>query len=275
MRFAINVPNFGSFSDARAVADLAHTAEQCGWDGFFIWDHVLWLAPENQPVAEPWVMLAAIALATTRITFGPLVTPLPRRRPWQVARAAATLDRLSGGRLVLGVGIGSDWFGEYSRFGEAADDKTHGAMLDEALDLLTGLWRGEPFSYRGAHYTVDNVQFLPRPLQQPRIPIWVAGVWPGTKPFQRAARWDGVNPIARDWNAMLQPDDVRVMLAYIRQHRATNAPFEMVLGGPPLDPAQYAAYADAGVTWYQDGFLWEDSVEMVREHIRRGPPQLA
>lgn len=272
MRFAINVPNFGSFGDARTMAELAREAEATGWDGFFIWDHVLWTAPENQPVADPWVTLAAMAMATTRITLGPMVTPLPRRRPWQVARAATTLDQLSGGRLVLGVGIGGDWFGDYSGFGESPDQKRHGAMLDEALDVLAGLWSGAPFSYEGQHYTIKDVQFLPQPARP--IPIWVAGVWPGTKPFRRAARWNGVAPIPRGENATIQPDDVRAMLAYIRQHRADDAPFDVALSGPPLRPEQYAAYADAGATWYQDGFTVEDSLETVREHIRRGPPKI-
>lgn len=145
-------------------------------------------------------------------------------------------------------------------------------MLDEALDVLQGLWSGEPFSYQGKHYTINNVQFPPRPTR--RIPIWVAGVWPGTKPFRRAARWDGVAPIAHGENATIQPDDVRAMLAYIRQYRADDTPFEVVLSGPPLRPEQYAAYADAGATWYQDGFMWEDDLEMVRAHIRRGPPKV-
>lgn len=271
MHFAINVPNFGPFSDTRAMAELAREAETAGWDGFFIWDHVLCTAPHNQPVADPWVTLAAMAMATTRITLGPMVTPLPRRRPWQVARAAITLDHLSGGRFVLGAGIGGDWFGDYSGFGESPDQKKHGVMLDEALDVLTGLWSGEPFSYKGQHYTIRDVQFLPQPTRQ--IPIWVAGVWPGTKPFRRAARWDGVAPIAHGENATIQPDDVRAMLAYIRQYREGDAPFEVVLSGPPLRLEQYAAYADAGATWYQDGFTWEDNLETVREHIRRGPPK--
>jgi alkanesulfonate monooxygenase SsuD/methylene tetrahydromethanopterin reductase-like flavin-dependent oxidoreductase (luciferase family) len=275
VRFAINLPNFGPFGDPRVMVDLARDADQAGWDGFFIWDHVLWLVSENHPVAEPWVTLAAIASATQRIRFGPMVTPLPRRRPWQVARQASTLDQLSGGRLALGVGIGGDWFGDYSRFGEPADDATHGAQLDEALDVLLGLWGGEPFAYDGTHYTIRETQFLPTPLQQPRIPIWVAGVWPGTKPFRRAARFDGIAPIARAEGAQVTPDDVRAMLAYIQPHRASAGPFDVVLAGPPLSSAgDYAAYAEAGVTWYQHGFLWEDSVELVRTHIRRGPPSV-
>jgi alkanesulfonate monooxygenase SsuD/methylene tetrahydromethanopterin reductase-like flavin-dependent oxidoreductase (luciferase family) len=274
MRFAINLPNFGPFGDPRAMASLARDAEAAGWDGMFIWDHMLWLAPHNQPVAEPWVTLAAMATATERIRLGPMVTPLPRRRPWQVARQAVTLDQLSGGRAILGVGIGGDWFGDYSRFGEPADDRTHGAQLDEALDVVIGLWSGAPFSYAGQHYTIREAQFLPTPVQQPRIPIWVAGMWPGTKPFRRAARYDGVAPIARAQDTMLTPDDMRAMLAAIGPHRTSAAPFDVVLAGPPLAPEQYAAYAAAGVTWYQDGFLWDDSVEDVRAHIRRGPPPI-
>src|SRR5688572_4432084 len=121
MRFAINVPNFGPFADPLAVVELAQAADAAGWDGFFLWDHVLWRDQKSLPVADPWVTLAAMAQATKRIRLGPLVTPLPRRRPWQVAREAATLDALSGGRVTLGVGIGGDWFGDYSHFGEPAD----------------------------------------------------------------------------------------------------------------------------------------------------------
>jgi alkanesulfonate monooxygenase SsuD/methylene tetrahydromethanopterin reductase-like flavin-dependent oxidoreductase (luciferase family) len=271
MRFAVNVPNFGAFGDPRVMVALAREAEAAGWDGLFIWDHVLWLAPENQPVAEPWVTLAAIAAATERIRLGPLVTPLPRRRPWQVARQAVTLDQLSGGRLTLGVGIGGDWFGDYSRFGERADDKTHGAQLDEALAILSGLWSGEAFSFAGEHYTISDAQFLPRPLQQPRIPIWVAGVWPGTKPFRRAARYDGVAPMSR-MDRPLTPEEVRELRAYVQQHRSSDGPFDVVLGGPPLSDEQYAAYAAAGVTWYQVGVGEAEDAEAVQERVRRGRP---
>jgi len=274
MRFAINLPNFGPFGHPRIMAELAQAAEAAGWDGMFIWDHLMWTHPENYPVTEPWVTLGAMAMVTERIRLGPMVTPLPRRRPWQVARQAATLDRLSNGRAILGVGIGGDWFGDYSRFGEPADNRTHGQQLDEALQVIAGLWSGAPFSYAGQHYTVKETQFLPRPIQQPRIPIWVAGVWPGTKPFRRAAQYDGAAPIARDENTGLTPNGVSEMAAYIRQHRPIAEPFDIVLAGPPLAAEQYAALAEAGATWYQDGFMAEDSIEQVRAHIRRGPPTL-
>jgi alkanesulfonate monooxygenase SsuD/methylene tetrahydromethanopterin reductase-like flavin-dependent oxidoreductase (luciferase family) len=271
MRHAINLPNFGPFGNPRLMVELAVDAEAAGWDGFFIWDHVVYFTPTNQPVTEPWVTLGAMAMATERIRLGPMVTPLPRRRPWQIARQAVTLDQLSNGRAVLGVGIGGDWFGDYSRFGEPPDDRTHGEQLDEALQVITGLWGTTPFSYSGKHYTIRDTQFLP-PAIQPRLPIWVAGRWPGTKPFRRAAQYDGVAPIGHDEHATLSPEDIRAMITYIRQHRTATEPFDVVFGGPPLTAEQYAAYADAGVTWYQDGFLVDDSVETVRAHIRRGPP---
>jgi len=272
MRFAINLPNFGPFGHPRIMAELAQDAEAAGWDGMFIWDHVLWTSPENYPVTEPWVTLGAMAMVTERIRLGAMVTPLPRRRPWQVARQAVTLDQLSNGRAVVGVGIGGDWFGDYSRFGEPADDRSHGQQLDEALQVVTGLWSGAPFSYAGQHYTIKETQFLPTPIQQPRIPIWVAGVWPGTKPFRRAAQYDGAAPIPRGENTRLTPQDVGEIAAYIRQHRSAVEPFDIVLAGPPLEAEQYAAFAEAGATWYQDGFMWDDSVDQVRAHIRRGPP---
>ncbi len=264
------MPIFDAYTDPNTVAQLARDAEAAGWDGFFIWDHILF-DPHGLDVGDPWVVLAAVAAATERITIGTLVTPIPRRRPWVLARQAVSLDQLSHGRLVLGVGIGDPAEIEFGAFGEETDTKARARMLDEGLDIITGLWSGEPFSYNGEHYSIDNVQFLPRPTR--RIPIWVAGVWPGTKPFRRAAQWDGVAPIASGETTVLQPEDVRAMLAFIRQHRAGEAPFEVLLSGPPLRLDQYAAYAEAGATWYQDSFMWEDSLETVREHIRRGPPR--
>ena len=173
MRFALYVPNFHTFGHVPTVVALARAAEAAGWDGFFLWDHLLPDADAyGEPVADPWIALAAIASATTRIRLGALVTPLPRRRPWKLARETATLDQLSQGRLVVGAGIGGDWWREYSAVGEPADARQHGTMLDEGLAVLTGLWSGQSFSYRGAHYTVDAARFLPPPAQVPRPPIW-------------------------------------------------------------------------------------------------------
>src|SRR5690242_18475902 len=266
MRFAINLPAFNAMSDVRALAELAHEAEENGWDGFFLWDHMQ--TDPNGPVADPWVALAAIAMRTERIRIGALVTPLPRRRPWKFARETATLDQLSRGRLIVGVGIGSDFWREYSAFGEVTEDKTHGAMLDEGLDVVAGLWSGKPFSYDGRHYTVENAQFLPTPTQAPRIPVWVAGIWPNKAPLRRAARWDGVCPIHLKGGS-IQPEEIHEMLTYIGQYRSSGEPFDVVVAGyvgnesPEAASALLGRYAGAGVTWWQEGFLPTDTPEMV------------
>ncbi|HEX9412054.1 MAG TPA: LLM class flavin-dependent oxidoreductase [Ktedonobacterales bacterium] len=273
MRYGLYLPNFGEFASARVLAQLVREAEDAGWDGFFLWDHVLTAAPV--PFVDPWVALGAMALTTERIRLGPLVTPLPRRRPWKLAREAVTVDHLSGGRLVLGVGIGGDWWREYSAFGEDAGDVRHGAMLDEGLAVLAGLWSGEPFTFQGSHYQVNNVQFLPRPLQ-PRIPIWVAGIWPNQRPFRRAARWDGVFPIGS--GAGVSPADVRAMLRIILAERTAEAPFDVVVRGraghiAPGDTASLLAeYADAGATWWLEDVRQDATTEDLRARIAEGPP---
>ena len=202
MRYGVTLPNFGPYADARVLASLAREAEGAGWDGFFLWDHVL-LVP--WPTVDPWIAMAAIALATERVRIGALVTPVPRRRPVKLAREIVTLDHLSRGRLILGVGIGAGpW--EWDYLGEETDLRTRGDMLDEALELLEQLWTGEPVVHHGRFYhhrgdggpqdTAERpVPFLPRPLQRPRVPPWVAGVWPNKRPFRRAARYDGLVPL--------------------------------------------------------------------------------
>jgi alkanesulfonate monooxygenase SsuD/methylene tetrahydromethanopterin reductase-like flavin-dependent oxidoreductase (luciferase family) len=258
------------------MAELAHEAEESGWDGFFIWDHIGAAWPP--PVADPWILMAAMAMTTNRIKIGPIVTPVPRRRPSKLARETVTLDHLSNGRLVFGVGIGSDSGQEYSCFGEATDDKLHAEMLDEGLEVLTGLWSGETFSYDGKHYQVNEARFLPRPVQQPRIPIWVAGVWPNKKPFRRAARWDGICPIGTGGDGTLTPEDYREMLVYMKQNRQSDAPFDVLAYGHTTgedraaDADAVGPFAEAGVTWWQEGFDWTHSVEQVRDRIRKGPP---
>jgi alkanesulfonate monooxygenase SsuD/methylene tetrahydromethanopterin reductase-like flavin-dependent oxidoreductase (luciferase family) len=278
MRYALNLPPFNALADARTLADLAREAEDAGWDGFFLWDHIQ--TRPSMPVADPWVALTAMAMRTERIRLGALVTPLPRRRPWKLARESTTLDHLSSGRLIVGVGIGGDrFFREYSALGETVDDKTHAAMLDEGLDVLAGLWSGQPFSHQGQYYTVRDAQFLPTPVQAPRIPIWVAGFWPNKAPLRRAARWDGVFPIVEQ--GIVQPDEVREILAYVRQYRTTDGPFDVTVTGytgdkPPEEVAPLLrSYAEAGVTWWQEGFWWTDTLDIVRERIRQGPPSFS
>jgi probable F420-dependent oxidoreductase len=282
MQFAIDLPPFGPFSDPHLVAQLAHEAEEAGWHGFFLWDHLNYRtqgSPEPVAIADPWITLAAMALRTTSIKLGPMVTPLPRRRPWKLARETATLDRLSGGRLVLGVGLGSDDDGEYSDFGEPTDARVRGEMLDEGLAILTRLWSGEEVSYQGQHYQLAPVQFRPTSVQQPRIPIWVAGIWPHTKPFRRAAQFDGVYPQMS--GRVLEPEDLREILAYIQTQRTQPTPFEVVAYGRTggsdtvADAADVAAFAQVGATWWLEHFAPQVSVEQVQERIRQGPPRLS
>jgi alkanesulfonate monooxygenase SsuD/methylene tetrahydromethanopterin reductase-like flavin-dependent oxidoreductase (luciferase family) len=223
-----------------------------------------------------------MAMATSRIKLGPIVTPLPRRRPWKLARESVTVDHLSQGRLILGVGLGSDsFYKEYSTYGESPDDILHGAMLDEGLDVLVQLWSGKAVSYTGQHYQLHDALFLPAPLQRPRIPIWIAGVWPFKKPFRRAAHWDGVCPL-KHAGQLMQPDDIQEMLTYIRQFRTSDEPFDVLASGNTSgterqkDLDTIMPYVEAGATWWQESFAGSDSLELeaVRTRIRQGPPRL-
>ena len=219
MKFAFDNPQFGAFADPRLLAQLAHEAEDAGWDAFFLWDHIQVGWPDA--VADPWIALAAMAMATSRILIGPIVTPLYRRHPWKLARETVTLDHLSGGRVVLGVGLGDDVFGEIRTFDGPMDPRTRAAMLDESLAVLLGFWSAEKFSFEGKHYTIRDAQFLPAPLQKPRIPIWVAGTWPRKPPFRRAARFDGILPISGDIETQLTPSQVRDLVAFIKSVRTS------------------------------------------------------
>lgn len=282
MQFAIDLPSFGPFSDPHLVAQLAQEAEEVGWHGFFLWDHLNYRfegSLEPVEIADPWIVLAAMALRTKSIKLGPMVTPLPRRRPWKLARETVTLDHLSGGRLVLGVGLGSDYDGEYSDFGEPTDTKVHGAMLDEGLAVLTRLWSGEKVSYQGHHYQLASVQFRPTPVQRPRVPVWVAGIWPHKKPFRRAAQFDGVYP--QTSGHTLTPEDLREVLAFIQTQRTQTTPFEALAYGRTSgsdgaqDAAHVAAFVQAGATWWLEHFAPQQTVEQVRQRIKLGPPRLS
>jgi len=276
MQRGIFVPNFGEFGSARALAELAQLAEECGWEGFFIWDHIA--RPVVIEMADPWIALAAIATSTAKIRFGALVTPLPRRRPWKVARETVTLDHLSQGRLVFGVGTGGGGGAqaEWAALAEETDLRARGAMLDEGLAVLAGLWSGEEFSHTGAHYNIGPSRFLPPPLQRPRIPVWVAGVWPNRKPFRRAAQWDGVFPLSQQ-SPFVEPDELRAILALIRGERTATSPFDVAVGGMSADAAngaRLAALRDAGATWWLE---WAKpapgELARIRARIRSGPPR--
>jgi len=288
MKFGIYLPNFGPFGDARALARLAALAEQAGWDGIFIWDHIN--RALDVDVVDATVALAAMASATSRIRLGAMVTPLARRRPWKVARESASLDRLSGGRLVLGVGLGSGGGSqiEWANFGEETDLKRRAGMLDEALQIITGLWSGRPFAFEGQYYTVRESRFRPSPLQSPRIPVWVAGNWPNRPPFRRMARWDGMMPEV-DLRAGDELAQLAEAVRFTKEQRAGAGLFDVAYSVPPLRrpdpasaPARVAAFAEASVTWLLEqlyprhfGADWEGAwpLEEMEAYLTQGPPR--
>jgi alkanesulfonate monooxygenase SsuD/methylene tetrahydromethanopterin reductase-like flavin-dependent oxidoreductase (luciferase family) len=248
LKQAIDVPPFGELADPRALAVLAAAAEERGWDGFFIWDHIVYRAPVRA-VADPWVALAAIACATSKLRIGPLVTPLPRRRVHKVARETVTLDLLSSGRLILGVGLGSARNGELEPFGEVADPRERALLLDKGLADLTRYWAGG---------------FEPMPVQRPRIPVWVAAEWPHRKPVRRALQWDGLFP-----TGLPDPAALAELTSEIRNARPADEPFDVIVGLPPgNDPAPWAA---AGATWTVTDFGMQPTRAQVREVIEEGP----
>lgn len=282
MRYALDIPNFGPFADLSASVDLAGDAEEAGWDAVWVWDHTL--RDRNVPYADPWILLAAIATATRRIRFGPMVAPLPRLLPWTVARQAVSLDHLSGGRFTLGVGLGNPTR-EFTAVGDVADLKVRAARLDEGLEIVDRCWSGATFSFHGDHYDLEDVEFLPVPLQQPRIPVMVAATWPLRAPLRRAVRWDGVWPLRRNpdgTSEMLTPDDVRGIRDLVGELREPGpGQFDIVVGGStrPATTAEAAetvkAFETAGATWWTERInLGNGDYRQLRERIRWGPPRV-
>uniref|UniRef100_UPI0028112941 LLM class flavin-dependent oxidoreductase n=1 Tax=Streptomyces sp. TaxID=1931 RepID=UPI0028112941 len=243
MRYSVNLPNFGDFADPRNVATVATAAEEAGWDGLFVWDHVLHRRHRGRPFGDPWMLLTAAALATSRIGLGTLLTPVPRYRPQQLARQVATLDRLSGGRVIFAAGLGGPVDDEYRSFGDTAEPRVLAERLDEGLELLARFWSGDPVDHHGRHYEVRDVTLLPATVRRPRPPVWIGGFWPRRAPMRRAARWDGAVPLFETARHGEVPDvtEVRDLIGYVRRHRTAGAerPFEFVLGGAtPPDPAR-------------------------------------
>lgn len=282
------LPQWEFGGDAESIVEYAVTAEAAGWDGVFLADHLVFPpgddlkeAPEfpgYDGFSDPWITFAAIAAATERIQLVSWVTPVPRRQPWQLARDLATLDRLSNGRVTLGTGLGRGT--DYVPFGRSYDLRELGARYDEALDIMDGLWRGDRFSYDGDYFTITDATLLPTPVQNPRIPIVVGGLWPHKKPIQRGARWDGIVPhypgdgIHPDEPEETPEDEVRTMLEYYRG--LTDDPGEILL---PADPPHASSdwldvCVDLGATWLyttnrDPSGEWIVDIETVRE----GPPE--
>ncbi len=287
MKFGLGLP----YNQVRAVLRWAQLAETAGWDGCFLGD-AIWCE-------DPMIALAAAATATSRIRLGTMIIPVPLRRPWKIASESVALDRLSDGRLILGLGAGAVWMGWHAFPDEVTDTKARAAMLDETIDILTLLYRGRPFDYDGQYYhlrltELDEMHYPPKPVQQPRIPLWVPGLWPRKKSMQRVLKGDGllVEKVGEDGRSTeATPDDVRQMKAFVAANRTLTTPFDIVMNGSTkdLDPTQQKetllAWQDAGVTWwiedlspYGRGLGWAEKwtpeiVEQLWQRLRQGPPK--
>ncbi len=270
MRYGIII-NSG---DPRDMADLAAEAEAAGWDGVFYYDAIA--IAGDMEMYDPWVVLAAMAMPTKRVRLGLIVAAPSRRRPWKLARETMTLDRLSGGRLVLPVGIGALDDAGFGNVGEPTEASTRADLLDETLAILDGLWSGEPFAFEGVHYRFGPMTFRPTPVQRPRIPVWVVGAWPKERSMRRVLRWDGVVTQTED------VDEIRAIAEYVERERppqARDRPFEIVVQGATSadDPARAAAtvrpYEEAGGTWWIDASWADATVESIRKRIQAGPPR--
>ena len=277
LRYGVYLPDFGKAASPRILVDLAEEAEDCGWDGFFLWDHMVeWNS--HTPVYDAFTCLAAIATNTKRIRIGTAVTPIPSQKPWVIARQAITLDQLSNGRLILGAGLGDKESCDYERFGEPADNKVLAEKLDESLNIISGLWSGKPFRYAGKHYVLKNPVLLPNRIQKPRIPIWVAAHWPRKGPFKRAVKWNGVIPLRFPGN-LLEPNELRIVVEYIRTLRGNADDFAVAIIGSNMNqrknPEKVERFANAGMTWWLENFYTKrNSPEFLKKLIRLGPPRI-
>jgi alkanesulfonate monooxygenase SsuD/methylene tetrahydromethanopterin reductase-like flavin-dependent oxidoreductase (luciferase family) len=261
MKQGVNVPNFGTFGSAQAIADISVAAERAGWDGVFVWDHVV-RREGDLDVVDPWVALTAAAVTTQRIQLGPLVTPLARRRPWNVAKAAVSIDVLCHGRFILGVGLGTPRGPEFSGFGEETDLRRRGDMLDEGINVVRAAWSGRPVRFSGEHYQIDNIRFLPTPVRPGGIPIWGAAERRSGRPVRRAAALDGICPTD------ISPEDLPSLLENVRLVRGHLTNFDVVVVSPYDDADRWQA---AGATWWLRELPWEESHTTCKAIVNGGP----
>ena len=249
-RLALSIPNM---ADPAALVELGVRAEEAGWGGVFYWDHAHGSPAMPAPVADPWVLLGALAIETDRIRIGTNITAAARRRPQKLARETVTVDHLSNGRLIFGVGLGEPPE-EYTAYGDDSSRREIGERLDETLEVLEHMWSGKPFDHEGAHLTVRDAQFLPRPVQEPRIPVWTACAVPHTKPLERAARWDGVAlaSLRDDGNIeRVTADQIRTAVDVIDELRDPVAgPYDVAISSPDIPtPGELDELGAAGATW--------------------------
>jgi alkanesulfonate monooxygenase SsuD/methylene tetrahydromethanopterin reductase-like flavin-dependent oxidoreductase (luciferase family) len=285
MRYGLDISSADAAGDARSMGELAHIAEESGWEGIFIEDYIAWQNHPDIPTYDPWVTLAAMAMRTKQVRLGTMVTPLSRRRPWKLAQELVTLDHLSNGRMVLGVGLGdigesNGMVSSFANFGERLDPKQRARMLDEGLEIISRIWSGEMFSFEGEFYQLREVKILPKPIQQPRIPIWVGGGYPNRGPVERALRWDG-SCMYKQQGHWMQPEDVRYLREQVIARRGTFDGYDITIGGAERweDENKQRTYMESiaaeGVSWWHE-FIPPDKggFEVLRKLIERGPVRI-
>src|SRR6266571_7735289 len=264
--------------DFRTFGEQAREAEAAGWDAVFVADALAMVQPFDW--FDPWVVLTAMAMSTERIRIGTMITPPSRRRPWKLARETSTLDQLSNGRLILSVGLGAaEHDAGFCKVGEQMDLKVRAQMMDESLSIMAGLWRGKPFKFSGEYFKIEKMTQTPPPVQKPRIPIWVIGVWPKDKSMQRALRWDGIIPQKyrpSPSDMMLKPGDIEAITKYVDEHRKQRGAFDIVAGRPTPGKNRKKAreivrsFEEAGATWWIES-SWSGDYNEVRARIKQGP----
>jgi len=275
MKFGFVFPG----GDARTAADYAREAESVGWDGFFVWEPVWGV--------DAWISLAAAAMQTSRIRLGTMISPIARMRPWKLASETATLDNLSAGRVILAAGLGAVDTG-FQAFGEVTDRRTRAELLDEGLEIINGLWRGQPYNFHGKHYQIRETDFAlpPPPVQKPRIPIWVVGAWFKPKSMRRVLKYDGLlasifdEKVKQVRMSRPSPEEIAQMREWIQTNRSLTTPFDIVVEGqlPGADSAKAAQivspYAASGATWWMES-LWDaKGPDEVLRRVRQGPPRI-
>ncbi|MFC8301595.1 LLM class flavin-dependent oxidoreductase [Micromonospora orduensis] len=279
MRHGLEIPCGGGAVAVSTLVELGELAERAGWDGVFLEDYVVHYQGDDPSTYDPWLVLAVIASRTDRVRLGTTVTALPRRRPAKLAREVLTLDHLSAGRATVAVGVGDPGDRGLAAFGEPTELAVRAAMLDEGLDLLTGLLGGEPVHHRGVHYRADGVALRPPPVQSPRVPVWVGGSTQAGAVRRRAARADGIVPYKltdTDGWSDFTADEVHDLVRALPPTRADGQPFDVAIGGRRRRPDERAERAHlhevaaAGATWWLEYVPVGDPATM-RAAVARGP----
>jgi luciferase-like monooxygenase len=281
MQFALELSGAGATADPRLLGELARLAEESGWDGVFLEDYIVHHTGPATPTCDPWIALAAMATATSSLRLGTEVTPVSRRRPWKLAREMTTLDHLSQGRMVLGVGLGDANDVSFKRVGETTSVSVRARMVDEALEIIDGLCTGEPFSFSGRYFHVDEMTFLPTPVQKPRFPIWIGGGWPNPGVKRRALRWDGTCAYMEmgtfdEWEDQT-PEYVAEVRELVVTERGSFDGYDIITGGRSRgddwdeDREVIGRLGEAGATWWVEYIEATEDVAAHRAKIGRGP----